>query len=127
MSCRRMCALLLGMLLAVGAFGSPAKHPKDPNSAKPKVNRHDPAFRTGYMYGYRQGANDSEALSLAYKDRSGPAYDRADDGYKVQYGDLSTYQEMFRLGYVEGYKAGWDFNSGQYNPLGAGGGGGAGG
>ena len=127
MNSRIIVALLLGILFAVAAFGSPAKHPKSPSSAKPKVNRHDPAFRTGYMDGYRRGANDSEALSNSYKDESGPAYDQADDGYSPQYGVLAGYQIMFRLGYIEGYKAGWDFNSGQYNPLGAGGGGGSGG
>jgi len=30
---------------------------------------------------------------------------------------------LFRLGYIEGYKAGWDFNSGPVYPLGVGGGG----
>jgi hypothetical protein len=124
---RVACALLLSIALAGGAFSSPAKHPKSPSSVRAKVNRHDPAFRAGYMDGYRQGSNDSAALSNAYKDESGPVYDLADDGYNSQYGELSAYQKMFRLGYIEGYKAGWDFNSGQYNPLGAGGGGGAGG
>jgi hypothetical protein len=126
MSCRIMCALLLGSALAVGAFGSPAKHDNDASAAN-KVNRHDPAFRTGYMDGYRQGANDSEALSNGYRDESGPVYEEAIEGYTPQYGDRGTYQKLFRLGYIAGYKDGWDFNSGQYNPLGAGGGGGAGG
>ena len=127
MTFRIRSALLVGLTFAVAALGAAAKNPRSPSSAKPKVDRHDPAYRTGHMYGYRQGANDSEALSLAYTDQSGPVYQQADDGYNAQYGDLATYQERFRLGYVEGYKAGWDFNSGQYNPLGAGGGGGAGG
>jgi hypothetical protein len=118
-------ALLLGSALAVGALGAPAKH--NNASAANKVNRHDPAFRTGYMDGYRQGANQSEALAAGYNDQSGPAYEEAIDGYTPQYGDRTTYQTLFRLGYIEGFKAGWDFNSGQYNPLGAGGGGGAGG
>jgi hypothetical protein len=125
MSCRIMCALLLGSAFAVGAFGSP-KHHND-SSAANKVNRHDPAFRAGYMDGYRQGANDSEALSSSYRDESGPIYEQAIGGYTPQYGDRATYQKLFRLGYIEGYKAGWDFNSGQYNSLGAGGGGGSGG
>lgn len=122
-----MFALLLGFAFTVSALGSPAKHHHDASAAKSKVNRHDPAFRAGYMDGYRQGSNDSEALSNSYKDESGPLYAEALDGYSPQYGDQATYQELFRKGYIEGYKAGWDFNSGQYNPLGAGGGGGAGG
>jgi len=125
MSCRIMCALLLGFAFAVGAWGAPAKH--NDASAANKVNRHDPAFRVGYMDGYRQGANSSEALSLGYDDQSGPAYEQAIDGYTPQYGDRTTYQTLFRLGYIEGYKAGWDFNSGQYNSLGGGGGGASGG
>jgi hypothetical protein len=54
-------------------------------------------------------------------------YSEALDGYTPQYGNQDQYQTLFRHGYIEGYKAGWDFNSGQYNPLGAGGGGGCGG
>lgn len=126
MSCRMTCALLLGSVFALGAFASPAKHHNDASAAN-KVNRHDPAFRAGYMDGYRQGANDSEALSNSYNDQSGPVYEQAIDGYTPQYGDRAIYQKLFRLGYIEGFKAGWDFNSGQYNPLGGGGGGGSGG
>ncbi len=120
MSGRIICTLLFGITFAVGAFGAPSKHHYDPNAAPSKVNRHDPAFRTGYMDGYRQGANDSAALSNSYKDESGPLYDEALDGYTPQYGDQARYQKLFRQGYIAGYKDGWDFNSGQYNPLGAG-------
>ena len=127
MSCRIVCALLLSVTFAVGAFAASPKHQKDSGAAHAKVNRHDPAFRAGYMDGYRQGSNDSEALSNSYKDESGPLYDQALDGYTPQYGDQATYQRLFRQGYIKGYKDGWDFNSGQYNPLGAGGGGAAGG
>jgi len=79
------------------------------------------------MDGYRQGASNSAALAAGYNDQSGPTYEQAIDGYTPQYGDRATYQTLFRRGYIEGFKAGWDFNSGQYNPLGANGGGGAGG
>jgi len=127
MSCRMIGVLLLGTAFAVSAVAASPKHDKDPSAANSKVNRHDPAFRAGYMDGYHQGSNDSEALSNSYKDQSGPVYDQALDGYTPQYGDQATYERLFRLGYIAGYKDGWDFNSGQYNPLGAGGGGGAGG
>jgi hypothetical protein len=122
-----MCALLLGVTFAVGALGASPKHHNDPSAVNLKVIRHDPAFRTGYMDGYRQGSNDSAALSNSYKDESGPLYAEALDGYTPQYGNQEKYQTLFRQGYIDGYKAGWDFNSGQYNPLGAGGGGGTGG
>ena len=122
-----MWALLLGFTFTVGALGAPPKDHKDPGTVNLKVIRHDPAFRTGYMDGYRQGSNDSAALSNSYRDESGPLYDEALDGYTPQYGDQATYRKLFRQGYIEGYKAGWDFNSGQYNPLGGGGGGGSGG
>jgi hypothetical protein len=118
MSCRIIYALLLGSAFTVGALGAPAKH--NDASAANKVNRHDPAFRAGYMDGYRQGANESAALAAGYNDQSGPAYEQAIDGYTPQYGDRTTYQTMFRLGYIAGYKSGWDFNAGRYSPLGAG-------
>jgi len=127
MSCRIICVLLLGTAFAVAAFAASPKQDKDSSTAHVKANRHDPAFRAGYMDGYRQGSNDSEALSNGYNDQRGPLYDQALDGYTSQYGDPETYERRFRRGYVAGYKDGWDFNSGQYNPLGAGGGGGSGG
>ncbi len=120
---RRICAVLLSLTFVASAFAAPRKHPSDSGAAKRKAIRHDPAFLAGYMDGYRQGANDSAALSNAYRDESGPLYDQALDGYTPKYGDEAAYQKLYRQGYIEGYKAGWDFNSGQYNPLGAGGGG----
>jgi len=125
MSCRILCALLLGLAFAVGALAAPKRH--DPSPANWKAVRRDPAFRAGYLDGYRQGSNDSEALANGYRDESGALYSEALDGYTPQYGDQAAYQKLFREGYIRGYKDGWDFNSGQYNPLGAGGGGGSGG
>lgn len=123
MSGRIVCALLLVSACAVGGFALPNKHRKE-SSAPTKEMRHDPAFRAGYDDGYRVGANDSAALSNAYKDEMGPLYDEATDGYTPQYGDKADYQKLFRLGYVAGYKAGWDFNAGQYtSSFGPGGGG----
>ena len=114
---------LLASLFAFSAYASPGRHPKDPNAPNLKLVRHDPAFRAGFDDGYRQGANDSAALSNAYQDEAGRLYDQATDGYTLQYGDQEAYQKVFRLGYVAGYKAGWDFNAGQYCALGCGGGG----
>jgi len=123
---RTIYALPLALAFVMSLSAASAKH-HDDGRAHDKINRHDPAFRTGYMDGYRQGSNDSEALSNVYKDQSGPVYEQAIDGYTPEYGDRAAYQQLFRRGYIGGYKDGWDFNSGQYNPLGAGGGGGAGG
>jgi len=112
MTCRIMCALLLGLTFAVGALGAPPKHHNDPNAANSKANSHDPAFRTGYMDGYHQGSNDSEAFSTSYNDEGGPLYDEALDGYTPEYGDQAIYQKLFRQRYIAGYKAGWDFKAG---------------
>jgi len=113
-SCRKTCILGLAMMFALGAFALP-----DKRSSHAKVNRKDPAFVSGYDEGYRQGGNDSEALAN-YNDQGGAVYAQATYGYTAQYGDKEIYQQRFRLGYVAGYKAGWDFNSGLYNRLGAG-------
>jgi hypothetical protein len=118
MNCRIISVLLLGTAFAVAAFAASPEHHKDPSAADVKLDRHDPAFRAGYMGGYRQGTSDSQALSNTYRDQSGPVYDQALDGYTPQYGDQATYQRRFRRGYIEGYKDGWDFNVGQYSPLG---------
>ena len=115
MSRRIASALLLASMVTAAAYGSAGKHPKDPNAPALKLVRHDPAFRAGYDDGYRIGANDSEALSSSYRDESGPIFDQATDGYTPQYGDQANYQNLFRRGYIAGYKAGWDFNAGQYN------------
>jgi hypothetical protein len=83
---------------------------------------------SGGVHGYAGGFfNSVVALSNSYKDESGAVYSGALDGYTLRYGNQEQWKMTFRRGYVEGYKAGWDFNSGQYNPLGGGGGRGAGG
>ena len=122
-SCRIVYVALITAAFAISALAAPSKHHNQRGPAITKEIRHDPAFRKGFNDGYRQGANDSEALSNVYKDEVGPLYEQASDGYIPEYGDLASYQKLFRLGYVDGYKDGWDFNAGQYTPFGAGGGG----
>lgn len=102
MRCRIMVVLLLGIAFAASALAASPKHNKDPKTAHPKVNRHDPAFRAGFKAGYREGSNDSEALSNGYRDESGPLYSDALDGYTPQYGDQTAYQQLFRQGYIAG-------------------------
>ena len=109
--------LVFAVTFALGGFGSADKN--QPRNHAGKVNRRDPAFLSGYDEGYRLGGNDSQALAN-YSDESGPSYVQATDGYTAQYGDKEVYQQRFRLGYIAGYKAGWDFNAGRYNPMGAG-------
>ena len=113
---RTLSVLLVGAALASSAFALP-KHHKE--SKEPtKAMRQDPAFRAGYDDGYRAGANDSQYNSNSYNDEVGPVYDQAIDGYSSLYGDKTQYQKLFRMGYVAGYKAGWDFNAGRYPPFG---------
>jgi hypothetical protein len=114
MSFSRVLGLTLVALLSSVAIA--ADHPTH------HENKKDPAFVRGYDDGYRIGARDSEALSNAYRDQGGPVYEQATDGYTPKYGSEETYQRRFRRGYIEGYKRGWDFNAGQYSPLGTGGG-----
>ena len=121
MSRRIAVAVLLASLFSLAASASTSKHPGERPAAK--APHHDPAFRQGFDDGYREGAKDAAALSNVYQDRSSALYDQADDGYTQQYGDEARYQRLFREGYIRGYKAGWDFNAGQYCSLGCGGGG----
>ncbi len=108
--------MILVGLLVFPTFAAAAHH------HRPKENRKDPAFVQGYNDGYRIGAQQSQALSNAYRDQTGELYEQATDGYTPKYGPEETYKRRFRRGYIEGYKAGWDYNAGQYSPLGTGGG-----
>jgi len=116
----RIFFLLFAVAVAMNAFASPNHDNGNPGKAQQKANHKDPAFAAGYDDGYRQGANDSHALADAYNDEGTPAYQEATDGYSPQYGDRIAYQQRFRAGYIDGYKAGWDFNAGAYSPLGGG-------
>lgn len=118
---RVILAVLLGCAFVPGAYGLPRQHPAKP--PKTKVNRHDPAFRKGYKDGWREGAQDAAGLSSTYKDESGPLYVAADDGYTHQYGEFEDYRKLFRLGYIDGYRDGWNYNAGYYCPFGCAGGG----
>jgi|GEM_PF-6484128 len=123
MNYRTVCVALTAAAFVGSAFAAHSRHLDRGRRAITKEIRQDPAFRAGFTEGYRQGANDCEALSNIYKDEVGPIYQDASEGYTPEYGDLASYQKLFRLGYVDGYKDGWDFNAGQYTPFGAGGGG----
>lgn len=116
MARRTIIVLLLACAFAAGADASGKRHKHD--SQPTKAMRHDPAFRAGYDDGYRAGANDSQYNSNSYNDEVGPVYDQAIDGYTAQYGDKTQYQKLFRLGYIAGYKDGWDFNAGRYPAFG---------
>ena len=113
--------LLLGIVCTSGALALPQKRHGD--KSKAKIDRHDPAFRTGYLDGWREGAKDSAALSNSYNDQSSQTYADANDGYTHQYGDFKNYQKLFRNGYVDGYRDGWNYNAGYYCPFGCAGGG----
>ena len=121
MAQRVIFALLLGAVFAVGALGQPNHH--HDAKAKIKIDRHDPAFRNGYQDGWREGAQDAAALSNTYNDESGSLYADANDGYTHQYGDFENYRKLFRHGYVDGYRDGWNYNAGYYCPFGCAGGG----
>ncbi len=103
-------AIAVGFLPAEVAAAAHRDHSK----TKVHINRKDSAFVHGYDDGYRQGAKDAHALSNAYRDESDPIYEQASDGYTSQYGDEEAYKRRFRRGFVEGYKAGWDFEAGAY-------------
>jgi len=114
-----MLVLLVAVTFALDAFGWPNHNHDNAAKLQLKAMRKDPAFVAGYDEGYRQGANDSHAFTN-YNDEGTPAYQEASAGYTAQYGDKTAYQQRFRLGYIDGYKAGWDFNAGQYTPMGSG-------
>ncbi len=78
----------------------------------PKLIRRNPAYRAGHKRGFQQGANDSAANSNSYNDEVSPEVTM--DGYSAQYGEPERYRELFRLGYIAGYKEGWDYNAGRY-------------
>ncbi len=58
------------------------------------------------------GGRDSAANSNSYNDQV--SSEVAMDGYSARYGEPEKYQELFRLGYIAGYKEGWDYNAGRY-------------
>jgi len=119
MSRWRSVVLLAAVSFAADAFASRNHGQKNAGSPQLKVNRKDPAFVAGFDDGYRRGANDSQALAN-YNDQGAASYQDATDGYSAQYGEKAVYQQRYRLGYIAGYKSGWDYNAGMYNPIGAG-------
>jgi hypothetical protein len=114
--------LLVVLLVLVGTALANSGHVPSaqglPGNTQSNTNikriQQDPAFRAGYDDGYRLGANDAMANSTTYNDESSSVYRLATDGYSAQYGDLDKYQRLFRLGYIAGYKLGWDSNVGRY-------------
>lgn len=65
-----------------------------------------PAYDQGYQRGVRAGDEDGRrGQSFNFTDESD--YRRADTGYRSQYGNRGRYQDQFRVGYEQGYRAGY--------------------
>ncbi len=113
MSKKYLFIFLVVVLLGGTALAQSAQPPAQATTLAPPMDRQDPAYRNGHDQGFRHGSNDS-AANANYHDTASPIYDQAAEGYTPQYGSLENYQKQFRQGYIEGYKAGWNFNAGQY-------------
>ncbi|MBL8148915.1 MAG: hypothetical protein JNN15_03185 [Blastocatellia bacterium] len=65
------------------------------------------AFNNGYQIGYGQGAND-RSYGNRYDVSRNKAYRDGDSGYRDSFGDKDDYKRIFRSGYEQGYRDGYD-------------------
>src|SRR4051794_24983679 len=64
------------------------------------------AYDNGYREGVKQGEKDGRKNQVfRYEDEK--TYQRADNGYHREFGDLERYRQSFRSGYSTGYSEGY--------------------
>ena len=64
------------------------------------------AYDNGYREGLKEGQKESRRRDgFGYRDER--TYQRADKGYRRDYGDRERYRQSFRAGYSEGYAEGY--------------------
>ena len=65
------------------------------------------AYDTGYREGLKEGERDGRRGDVfAYQDEK--AYQRAEEGYHREYGELERYRQSYRTGFATGYSAGYE-------------------
>jgi len=65
------------------------------------------AYDQGYREGVKQGEHDGRK-SERYRYEDDKMYQRADKGYRREYGSLERYRQAFRDGYAAGYTSGYE-------------------
>jgi len=66
--------------------------------------------RAAYDNGYREGLAEGERDGRRHETRpyqNNRTWQRADKGYNRSYGDMDRYRQQFRIGFSEGYQAGY--------------------
>jgi hypothetical protein len=85
-----------------------------PSYGVPYVDARRAAYDNGFREGAREGEKDGRQRDrFEYRDERD--FQRADTGYRRNFGDVERYRQSFRAGFVDGYSQGY----GRYNRVGS--------
>ena len=102
-------ALALATQAQAGQIGSVVEsaHPSYSDEARqPYYESRRAAYDNGYREGLKEGERDGRNRSVRrYEDNR--TWQRGDKGYNRSFGDVERYRQQFRVGFTEGYQAGY--------------------
>jgi hypothetical protein len=75
-------------------------------AAQPSYNGDRAAYDNGFRQGQREGEKDGRQRE-AFRFDDERSYQRADEGYRSEFGDVNRYRDEFRRGYGAGYSDGY--------------------
>lgn len=97
-----MTALALGVPAAAQTWRVETARPGYADARAPYYEVRRAAYDNGYREGLKEGQKESRQRdAFGYRDER--TYQRADKGYRREYGDRERYRQMFRAGYADGY------------------------
>ena len=90
----------------IGSVVESARPSYSDEARQPYYESRRAAYDNGYREGLKEGERDGRNRSVRrYEDNR--TWQRGDKGYNRSFGDVERYRQQFRVGFTEGYQAGY--------------------
>ena len=90
----------------IGSLVESARPSYSDEARQPYYESRRAAYDNGYREGLKEGERDGRSRSVRrYEDNR--TWQRGDKGYNRSFGDVERYRQQFRVGFSEGYQAGY--------------------
>jgi hypothetical protein len=88
------------------SYAAEAALPASADATQPYYESRRLAYENGYRDGVKEGEKDGRKRDV-YRYEDNRTWQRGDKGYNRSFGDIERYRQQFRVGFAEGYQAGY--------------------